>query len=124
MDNHLESMKFASFVNPEDEAKKVYNDTLKRLTKQNEKNKTLFDDLVKAYNSLTALDPEADDYEDKLESLEEDARDLAEELEIHFTYQRKDGELRTYTPESLWEESSGCSYYQSAEYGYDYGWNI
>lgn len=62
--------------------------------------------------------------EGRIEELEEEAADLAEYLEIDFEYIRSDGERRTYTPESWWEPSGGCSWVESAQYGYDYGWNI
>lgn len=58
-----------------------------------------------------------------LEVLEEIARDYAEQNEVYFTYQRE-GEARQYTPESIWQASGGCEWEESAQYGYDYGWNI
>lgn len=59
------------------------------------------------------------------EFLQEWASEIAEETELPFTYTNRDGEAQTYTPASLWEASGSCSEWeQSAQYGYDYGWNI
>jgi hypothetical protein len=59
------------------------------------------------------------------EFLQEWASEIAEGAELPFTYTNRDGEAQTYTPASLWEASGSCSEWeQSAQYGYDYGWNI
>lgn len=58
-----------------------------------------------------------------LSRLEDWAQELAEECEIPFTYMAE-GKERTYTPASMWEASGGCEWEESAQYGYDYGWNI
>lgn len=65
-----------------------------------------------------------EDDEDKLEDLEVEAAEIAEELEIEFVYTRADGEHRSYYPEAWWEPSGGCSWVESAQYGSDYGWNV
>lgn len=57
------------------------------------------------------------------ELLKDHARDLSEDAEVPFTYTSAYGETSTYTPASLWE-SSGCEWEESAQEGYDYGWNI
>lgn len=62
--------------------------------------------------------------EDEFEDLEGEASELAEALEIEFAYVRADGDQRKYTPEAFWEPSGGCSWVESAQAGYDYGWNI
>ena len=77
------------------------------------------DDDVKAF--LEAFD--YDSAEQFVETYEEYAADVAEGLEIAFVYER-DGARREYTPQSFWEASGGCSWEESAQYGYDYGWNI
>lgn len=60
-----------------------------------------------------------------LELLEDMATTYAEENEVYFTYRRADqGQPRQYTPESFWEASGGCEWEESAQYGYDYGWDI
>lgn len=56
------------------------------------------------------------------EILEETASEIAEELEIHFIYDR-DGSKREYTPRSLWQPSGGCEWEESAT-EYDYGWDL
>lgn len=58
-----------------------------------------------------------------VEYLEDIAADEAESAEIYFVYQR-DGRERKYSPQSFWEASGGCSWEESAQYGYDYGWDI
>lgn len=67
---------------------------------------------------------EACEDEGELEGLEEEASELAEELEIEFIYTRKDGKVRRYYPQAFWEPSGGCEWVESAEYGIHYGWNI
>lgn len=62
--------------------------------------------------------------EGELESLEEDAAELAEELEVEFVYTRADGDKRVYSPQAFWEPSGGCEWVESAEYGIHYGWNL
>lgn len=52
------------------------------------------------------------------------AADTAEQLEVPFTYTDVDGKTQTFTPASMWEASGGCEWEESAQYGYDYGWNI
>lgn len=52
------------------------------------------------------------------------ARDIAEDAEVPFTFEDRDGSTQTYTPASLWESSGGCEWETSAQEGYDYGWNI
>lgn len=56
------------------------------------------------------------------EIIEETASEIAEELEIHFIYDR-DGRQREYTPRSLWQPSGGCEWEESAS-EYDYGWDL
>jgi hypothetical protein len=69
-----------------------------------------------------ALDMSADDLEDFLKDW---ARDLAEDAEVPFTFTSVGGKTNTYTPASMWEASGSCSEWeQSAQEGYDYGWNI
>lgn len=63
-------------------------------------------------------------YEHLLEFLMEWASETAEELEVPFTFTDRDGDTQTYTPQAMWEASGGCSWEESAQYGYDYGWNI
>lgn len=65
-------------------------------------------------------DPDLEDSDE----LEDEAAELAEELEIEFIYTRNDGTKRVYTPEAFWEPSGGCEWVASAQYGYDYGWNV
>lgn len=65
---------------------------------------------------------ESEEDEDELECLEEEAQDIAEALEIEFVYTRADGTKRVYSPEAFWEASGGCSWAESAQWGYDYGW--
>jgi dsRNA-specific ribonuclease len=60
--------------------------------------------------------------EQLVEIVEEQASDIAEELEIHFIYDR-DGSVREYTPRSLWQPSGGCEWEESAS-EYDYGWDL
>lgn len=57
-----------------------------------------------------------------VEVVEEAASEIAEELEIHFIYDR-DGSKREYTPRSLWQPSGGCEWEESAS-EYDYGWDL
>lgn len=57
-----------------------------------------------------------------VEIVEEHASEIAEELEIHFIYDR-DGSVREYTPRSLWQPSGGCEWEESAS-EYDYGWDL
>ena len=62
---------------------------------------------------------------DELESYLKDwAAECAEYAELPFTYTTDDGDTNTYTPASLWESSGGCEWEQSAQIGYDYGWNV
>lgn len=62
------------------------------------------------------------DHEYLTEILEETASEIAEELEIHFIYDRN-GQHREYTPRSLWQPSGGCEWEESAT-EYDYGWDL
>lgn len=62
------------------------------------------------------------DLEGLVETIEEQASEIAEDLEIHFIYDRN-GSQREYTPRSLWEPSGGCSWEESAS-EYDYGWDL
>lgn len=69
-----------------------------------------------------ALDFDQDALE---EFIKEWAEDVAESAELPFTYTDGSGRNQTYTPQTLWEASGSCSEWeQSAQYGYDYGWNI
>jgi hypothetical protein len=68
-----------------------------------------------------ALDLDALDLEDFLKDW---ARDIAEDAEVPFTFEDRDGDVQTYTPQSLWESSGSCEWETSAQEGYDYGWNI
>ena len=78
---------------------------------------------VAEFNELMAkLRVEED--EGELECLEEQASDLAEELEIEFVYTRADGTVRKYYPQAFWQPSGGCEWVESAQWGYDYGWNV
>lgn len=76
-------------------------------------------ELTEVYEKLVS---ETD--EDEIDRLEDRATCIAENLEIEFVYVRYDGQTRTYTPEAFWEPSGGCSWVESAQYGYDYGWNV
>lgn len=59
------------------------------------------------------------------EVLRDWAQDTAEQAELPFTYVDGEGHTQTYTPASLWEASGSCSEWEeSAQEGYDYGWNI
>lgn len=62
--------------------------------------------------------------EGELAELEEQAAELAEELEIQFVYTRTNGDVRTYYPQAHWEPSSGCEWVESAYEGVHYGWNL
>lgn len=64
------------------------------------------------------------DYEELLEFFKEWASDTAEGEGLPFTFTDRDGDTNTYSPAALWESSGGCEWEQSAQYGYDYGWNI
>ena len=75
--------------------------------------------LREVYEKITKAEDE-----DEIESLEEEAAELAESLEIEFVYVRADGTERKYTPQAFWEPSGGCEWEESAQYGYDYGWQI
>lgn len=61
--------------------------------------------------------------EEMIDVLEEQASDVAEELEIAFIYDR-DGTSREYTPQAFWEASGSCEWEESAQYGSDYGWDV
>jgi hypothetical protein len=78
--------------------------------------------LLKNIPEEGALELSADD----LEALLKDwARDISEDAELPFTYTDGSGRNQTYTPASLWEASGSCSEWeQSAQEGYDYGWNV
>lgn len=64
------------------------------------------------------------DREELEEFVKEWASDVAEQAELPFTFTDSEGKSQTYTPASLWESSGGCEWEQSAQYGYDYGWNV
>jgi len=66
----------------------------------------------------------AADDEQLIDELEEEAAELAEELEIEFIYDQASGVRRTYSPESCWEQSGGCEWEESSEEGITHGWNI
>jgi hypothetical protein len=51
------------------------------------------------------------------------AAEIAEDLEIPFIYSHA-GVTREYTPAAAWEASGGCEWEESAQEGYDYGWDI
>lgn len=57
-----------------------------------------------------------------VDTIEEMASEFAEDLEIHFIYDRN-GSQREYTPRSLWQPSGGCEWEESAS-EYDYGWDL
>ena len=75
--------------------------------------------LREVYEKITKEEDEGE-----IESLEEEAAELAESLEIEFVYVRADGTERKYTPQAFWEPSGGCEWQESAEYGVDYGWGV
>lgn len=64
------------------------------------------------------------DYDELLDFMKEWAADTAESAELPFTFTERDGTSNTYSPAALWESSGGCEWEQSAQEGYDYGWNI
>lgn len=65
------------------------------------------------------------DAEEVEDVLRDWATDTAESAELPFTYTDRDGDSQTYSPAALWEASGSCSEWeQSAQEGYDYGWNI
>lgn len=64
------------------------------------------------------------DEEDLEDFVRDWAESLAESAELPFTYTDIHGSRSTYTPQSLWESSGSCEWETSAQYGYDYGWNI
>lgn len=69
-----------------------------------------------------ALDFDQEGLEDFLKDW---AAEAAEGAELPFTYTDGYGSVQTYTPASLWEASGSCSEWEeSAQEGYDYGWNI
>jgi hypothetical protein len=69
-----------------------------------------------------ALDFDGGDLE---EFIKEWAADTAESAELPFTFTDSAGTAQIYTPASLWEASGSCSEWeQSAQYGYDFGWNV
>lgn len=78
--------------------------------------------VLEALSTMTDLEFAGDSLESLVETLEETASELAEELEIHFIYER-DGTSREYTPRSLWQPSGGCEWEESAS-EYDYGWDL
>lgn len=90
-------------------------------TRQAERHNAQIQAKVAKFNELMAK-LRAEEDEGELECLEEDASDLAEELEIEFVYTRVDGTVRTYSPQAFWEPSGGCEWVESAQWGYDYGW--
>ena len=98
---------------------KVVEQARKAAEQNNEQASKRVAELRELFERITA---ETDDNE--LEGLEEEAAELAEELEIEFVYTRYDGKQRTYTPECFWEPSGGCEWVESAYYGSDYGWDI
>lgn len=77
--------------------------------------------LLKNIPDEGALDLDANDLEGLLKDW---ARDIAEDAELPFTFEDRDGDTQTYTPQSLWESSGSCEWETSAQEGYDYGWNI
>ena len=79
----------------------------------------LVGELREVYEKITKAEDEGE-----IESLEEEAAELAESLEIEFVYVRADGIERKYTPQAFWEPSGGCEWEESAKYGIDYGWQI
>jgi len=83
----------------------------------------LSDNAVVALSELAAILKVVED-EDIEDYLKDYARDLAEDAELPFTFEDRDGDTQTYTPASLWESSGGCEWETSAQEGYDYGWNI
>ncbi len=78
--------------------------------------------VLEALAQLTELTFAGEDLESLIDTIEDQASELAEELEIHFIYDR-DGSKREYTPRSLWEPSGGCSWEESAS-EYDFGWDL
>lgn len=78
--------------------------------------------VLEALAQLTELTFAGEDLESLIDTIEEQASELAEELEIHFIYDR-DGSKREYTPRSLWEPSGGCEWEESAS-EYDFGWDL
>ncbi|WKV20516.1 hypothetical protein 16Q_123 [Pseudomonas phage 16Q] len=53
------------------------------------------------------------------------ASETAEGAEVPFTFTDGSGRTQTYSPASLWEASGSCSEWeQSAQEGYDYGWDL
>ncbi|WP_278939159.1 hypothetical protein [Pseudomonas helleri] len=65
-----------------------------------------------------------DGTEDQFDMVRDLAADIANDAEILFVYEDVDGNRQEYTPASMWEPSGGCEWETSAQYGYDYGWNI
>ncbi|WOZ57551.1 hypothetical protein [Pseudomonas phage vB_PseuGesM_254] len=65
----------------------------------------------------------SDGTEDLFDLVRQTAAEIAEDAEMPFVYDDIDGNRQEYTPVSLWE-ASNCEWEQSAQQGYDYGWNI
>lgn len=120
MDKNLETMLAEATPDAEQLAKRAYEATLASVTQNNKLKQKYIQRLQELYEEIVKCEDEGE-----LESLEDEAADLAESLDIEFVYVRKeDGAERRYTPQSMWEASGDCSWEQSAEYGYDYGWDV
>lgn len=78
--------------------------------------------VLEALSVMTELEFAGHNLEEMVDTMEEVASEIAEELEIHFIYER-DGSKREYTPRSLWQPSGGCEWEESAS-EYDYGWDL
>lgn len=76
--------------------------------------------LARVTATLEQLSEENEEHRGDLEDI---AATMAEDLEVEFVYQI-DGRERKYTPQAFWEPSGGCEWEESAQYGYDYGWDI
>lgn len=80
-----------------------------------------FADLLANLPQDGAFSMDADTLE---EFLKEWASEVAEGAELPFTFTDSAGTSQTYTPASLWESSGSCEWETSAQYGYDFGWNV
>lgn len=119
MDKNLDKMLAEATPDAEQLAKRAYEATLASVTQNNKWKQKYIQRLQELYVKIVECEDEGE-----LEALEEEAADLAESLDIEFVYVRADGTERKYTPQALWEPSGGCEWEESAQYGYDYGWDI
>lgn len=80
------------------------------------------EEVAKLAEYLVKADAQQDTH--TVDLLEMYVADICNDCDLPFMYTRGSGKVRKFTPIGDWQPSYGCEWEQSAQEGYDYGWDI